>query len=94
MSGFPITVDEPAIRSLGDLVFYASVNKTNHDIVTGTSRAVAVVGIADTIDSAEKQCEAGLSYIHGEHLFVRHDIGTRPLLERRSTHMQKIRGKP
>ena len=94
MSGFPITVDEPAIRSLGDLVFYASVNKTNHDIVTGTSRAVAVVGIADTIDSAERQCEAGLSHIHGEHLFVRHDIGTRPLLERRSTHMQKIRGKP
>ena len=94
MSGYPITVDEPAIRSLGDLVFYASVNKKNHDIVTGTSRAVAVVGIADTIDSAEKQCEAGLSFIHGEHLFVRHDIGTRPLLERRSTHMQKIRGKP
>ncbi len=94
MSGYPITVDEQAIQSLGDLVFYASVNKKNHDIVTGTSRAVAVVGIADTIDSAEKQCEAGLSYIHGEHLFVRHDIGTRPLLERRSTHMQKIRGKP
>jgi len=94
MSGYPISVDEPEIRSLGALVFYASVNKTDHEILTGTSRAVAVVGIADTIDAAEKQCEAGLSHIHGEHLYVRHDIGTRPLLERRSTHMQKIRGKP
>ena len=94
MSGYPISVDEPAIRSLGDLVFYASVNKTDHEILTGTSRAVAVVGIADTIDAAEKQCEAGLAFIQGEHLYIRHDIGTRPLLERRSTHMQKIRGKP
>ncbi len=94
MSGYPISVDEAAIKSLGALVFYASVNKTDQGILTGMSRAVAVVGIADTIDAAEKQCEAGLSYITGEHLFVRHDIGTRPLLERRSTHMQKIRGKP
>jgi phosphoribosylamine---glycine ligase len=94
MSGYPILVDEPAIKSAGAQIFYASVNKTDDQILTGTSRSVAVVGIADTIDNAEKQCEAGLTHIHGEHLFIRHDIGTRPLLERRSTHMQKIRGKP
>ncbi len=94
LSGYPIMVNEPAITSLGGLVFYASVNKRDHQILTGTSRAVAVVGIADTIDTAERQCEAGLAHVQGEHLFVRHDIGTRPLLERRSTHMQKIRGKP
>jgi phosphoribosylamine--glycine ligase len=94
MSGYPITVDEPAIKALGDLVFYASVNKTDHEILTGTSRAVAVVGINDTIDAAEKRCEAGLAHIQGEHIYIRHDIGTRPLLEKRSTHMQKIRGKP
>jgi phosphoribosylamine---glycine ligase len=94
MSGYPISVDENAIRSLGALLFYASVNKTDDAILTGSSRSVAVVGVADTIENAEKQCEAGLSHVQGEHLFVRHDIGTRPLLERRSTHMQKIRGKP
>lgn len=94
MVGVPIAVDEEGIMNSGAKLFYASVNKKDGAIVTGSSRSLAVVGIAKTLDVAEKICEQGLTYIHSDHIFIRHDIGTKPLLEKRVHHMKQIRGRP
>jgi phosphoribosylamine--glycine ligase len=91
--GETITVHEDAIRNTGALLFYAAVNKQNNHIITGSSRSLAVVGINDELTVAEKICEQALTHIKGDHLFIRHDIGTKKLLEKRVHHMQSIRGK-
>jgi phosphoribosylamine--glycine ligase len=91
MVGERIDIDEEAIRKTGAKLFYASVNKKNNHIVTGSSRSLAVVGITDTLTQAEKTCEHALTHIHGDHLFIRHDIGTPTLLEKRIRHMKQVR---
>ncbi len=70
------------------MLFYASVNKKNNHIMTGSSRSLAVVGINDELAEAEKICEQALTHIKGDHLFIRHDIGTKKLLEKRIHHME------
>ena len=47
-------------------VFYASVNERDGKIYTTSSRSLAIVGIADTIDEAEILAEMGLSNVQGE----------------------------
>ena len=94
MANQPIHVNEQALRKTGALLFYASVNKKDKHILTGTSRSLAVVGISDTLENAEHLCEKALTHITGDHLFIRHDIGTKNLLEKRIHHMKKLRGKP
>lgn len=93
MAGEKINVDEDAIRQVGAMLFYASVNKKNNHITTGSSRSLAVVGINDDLAEAEKICEQGLTFIKGDHLFIRHDIGTKKLLEKRIHHIESIRCK-
>lgn len=56
----------------------------------GSSRAVACVGIADTIEAAEKIAEHTVRLIKGP-VFHRQDIGTRKLLQKRMDHMNEIR---
>jgi len=78
--------------SAGDaLVFYASVDERDDGIYTTTSRAVAVVGIADSITEAEGIAEDALS-VAGSGLRVRHDIGTPDLVSARIDHMNELRG--
>lgn len=90
MSGLPIDVDMSAIKKLGAAAYYAAVNEENGRILTGTSRSVGVVGVADDIPEAEEMCEAALKHVHGESLYVRHDIGKRELVQRRIDHMRMI----
>lgn len=92
MVGEIIEVDEQAIRQQGAMLFYASVNKKNDCIVTGSSRSLAVVGIEEDIEGAEKICEQGLKFVKGDHIFIRHDIGTKKLLDKRVNHMKELRG--
>jgi len=94
MVGEKIVVDEQAIRSIGARLFYASVNKKNNVILTGSSRSLGVVGIADDLAEAERICEDALRYVKGDHIFIRHDIGTKQLLEKRINHMKQIRERP
>ncbi|MBN1861283.1 MAG: phosphoribosylamine--glycine ligase [Candidatus Thermoplasmatota archaeon] len=91
MVGEPLYVDEEAIRKTGAILFYASVNKKDTQILTGSSRSLAVVGITDELTDAEEICEKALTYVTGDHLFIRHDIGTKKLLEKRMLHMKEIR---
>jgi phosphoribosylamine--glycine ligase len=93
MVGEPLYVNEEAIQKTGAKLFYASVNKKENHIVTGSSRSLAVVGIHDDLAEAEKISEQALSFIKGDHLFIRHDIGTQQLLEKRIHHMKEIREK-
>ena len=93
MVGETIDVNEDAIRQVGAMLFYASVNKKNNHLITGSSRSLAVVGITDKLAEAEKISEQALTYVHGDHLFIRHDIGTKKLLEKRIRHMKEIRGR-
>jgi phosphoribosylamine--glycine ligase len=92
MVGETIDVNEDAIRQEGARLFYASVNKKNNHIMTGSSRSLAVVGITDELAVAEKICEQALTHVRGDHLFIRHDIGTKKLIEKRVRHMKAIRG--
>ena len=92
MVGEKINVDENGIRKSGSELFYASVNKKNDFVYTTSSRSLAVVGISSNLSNAEKICENALSYVKGEHIFVRHDIGSEDLIKSRVDHMTNLRG--
>ena len=92
MSGKKIFVDEASIKDTGSKLFYASVNKTDDLILTTTSRSLAVVGIADGLSDAEHICENALNHVKGDHIFIRHDIGTQELIEKRIRRMNELRG--
>jgi phosphoribosylamine--glycine ligase len=92
MVGEKVFVDENGIKSTGSELFYASVNKENDFITTTSSRSLAVVGISDTLSQAENICEKALNFVKGDHIFIRHDIGTSELVEKRVKHMNELRG--
>ena len=92
MVGEKIYIDEKGIESTGSKLFYAAVNKEDDFIKTTSSRSLAVVGISDNLQNAEKLCEKALTFVQGEHIFIRHDIGTDELIKKRIKHMEHIRG--
>lgn len=73
----------------GVKVYYASVNEKDGKLYLGGSRAVAVVGIADTIEVAEKIAEKGVCQIKGP-VFHRCDIGTAELIGKRVEMMKGL----
>lgn len=72
-------------------IYYASVNQKDDGLYMTSSRAIAVVGIADKIDDAEKIAQNALVRVKGP-VHFREDIGTKGLLQKRVEHMKKIRG--
>ncbi|GAB3664274.1 phosphoribosylamine--glycine ligase [Halopiger thermotolerans] len=89
-AGAKIKVDE---ESAGDaLLYYASVDERDDGIYTTTSRAFAVVGLADSITEAEEIAEDALAVAGDEGLHMRHDIGKPDLVQRRIDHMNELRG--
>lgn len=91
-SGHEISVDEQGVRDCGAVAYYANVDMRDGRLVTGTSRSVGIVGVGDTIDEAEASCERALSHVRCDAMSVRHDIGTRDLVQRRVDHMRALRG--
>ncbi|ELY53374.1 phosphoribosylamine--glycine ligase [Natronococcus jeotgali] len=80
-------------ESAGDaLLYYASVDERDDGIYTTTSRAVAVVGVADSITAAEEIAEDALEVAGEEGLHVRHDIGKPDLVQQRIDHVEELRG--
>lgn len=53
------------------------------------SRAVALVGIGDTLAEAEQVAEQAARQVSGP-VFFRHDIGTHALVDRRVEHVQRL----
>ncbi|GAA0463428.1 phosphoribosylamine--glycine ligase [Halococcus dombrowskii] len=74
------------------LLFYASVDEREDGIYTTTSRAFAVVGIAENIEEAEEIAADALDAADTDGLRVREDIGTANLVESRIEHMAELRG--
>jgi phosphoribosylamine--glycine ligase len=93
-AGYPDNPDsdkEIVFGDMGDaILFYSSVYEKDGKIYTSTSRAAAVVGIADSISKAERIAQDALENIIGD-LHSRRDIGTRALVRKKVTHMNKIR---
>jgi phosphoribosylamine--glycine ligase len=73
-----------------DTLYFGSVDEVDGGLFATGSRAVAVVGVANTISEAEKIAEFEINNIHGK-LFHRPDIGTDKLISRRVQHMRELR---
>ncbi len=98
--GYPINpkIDEE-VKIIGEKIkksraryYYASVYRENGKIFTTTSRAMGVLGIADSLKEAEKIAEAGVNCIEGK-LFHRKDVGTQKLLQKRIEHINSLLNK-
>jgi len=74
----------------GARLYYASVDKRADGLYMSTSRAIGVVGIADTLEDAETIAEKAVAAVKGP-VAHRPDIGTKPLIRKRIEHMKKIR---
>ena len=100
---YVVPVDYPATTSVGgelhvadrDLpagvsIFWSSVSEDAGRYVMQGSRALAVVGLGDSLDEAEQRAEAATALVTGA---VRHrtDIGTASLVAKRVEHMRQLR---
>ncbi|MCQ2079882.1 MAG: phosphoribosylamine--glycine ligase, partial [archaeon] len=90
--GHTISIDVEGIENAGAVAYFGSVDLDGNKLVTGTSRSIGIVGIGDTIDEAEQNCEKALGYVKCDAIYVRHDIGTRALIQKRVDHMKQLRG--
>jgi len=90
LSGQPIDVDEKAIAGTGAELFWASVDQMGGKTYTTSSRSLAVVGIEDDIESAERVAEAALRHIKGR-VYMRHDIGKKWIIAKKVKRMEEIR---
>ena len=84
-----IPLDVSSVKNPDEL-YFAAVNAIEGQLIATGSRALAVVGIAPTLNEAEKIAEEEINRIQGA-LFHREDIGTAQLINRRIQMMQEIR---
>ncbi|HTT45708.1 MAG TPA: phosphoribosylamine--glycine ligase [Thermoplasmata archaeon] len=85
-----VSVDAGAIEAAGVHLVYGSVDEVGPGTVRlSSSRGLALVGEASAIHEAGSRVEAALAFVRGEYS-VRHDIGTKEDLSRRTEHMRKI----
>jgi phosphoribosylamine--glycine ligase len=90
--GAPVHVDKEALEGSGATVYFASIQEGDDGALeTLASRTLAVLGEAETISEAERIAEEGLEAIESDALYVRHDIGTNEIIERRIRHMRELR---
>lgn len=98
--GYGLPTDHPDAASVkakievGDVgkarLYYSSVDQKADGLYLSSSRAIGIVGIADTLDEARKIAEEGVKAIKGP-VAYREDIGTDALIKKRIDHMKKIR---
>ena len=98
--GYGLPADHPDAASsrdkieVGDVgkakLYYSSVDKKEDGLYLSSSRAIGIVGIADTLDAARLIAEAGVKAVKGP-VAYREDIGTDALIQKRIDHMKKIR---
>lgn len=87
-----VKINKEKLNDIGAKYYYASVYREGNNIYTTTSRAMGVLGIANTLEEAEKIAERGVSCIEGK-LFHRKDVGTLDLLQKRIDHMNSLLNK-
>ena len=74
----------------GASLYYAAVNEVNGDLIMTGSRAIAFVGVGETIEEAESIAEKAAENAKGP-LFHRRDIGTNGLIQKRVEMMKRLR---
>ncbi len=84
-----ISVDESKFGN-DSKIYYANVYEENGKIFSTHSRAIALLGIAETIEEAEKIAENSTKFVKGN-LYHRKDIGTKELINKRIEHIKRIR---
>lgn len=89
----PIKGEKIEINTLphGAQAYYASVDQRPDGLYLLGSRAVAMVGVGDTIAEAEAVAQRAVQAVRGP-VFFREDIGTAMLLEKRVEMMRGLRG--
>jgi phosphoribosylamine--glycine ligase len=98
--GYGLPADHPDAASsrakieVGDVgkarLYYSSVDKREDGLYLSSSRAIGIVGIANTLEEARKIAEEGVKAVSGP-VAYRTDIGTDALIQKRIDHMKKIR---
>ena len=89
--GTRIEIDE---AGAGDaILFYASVDERDDGIYTSTSRAFAVVGVAETIAKAETIAQNALDRAGDDGIDFRRDVGTEALVQQRIDHVRALKNK-
>jgi phosphoribosylamine--glycine ligase len=92
-AGRQIEVDDFNVKRVKGFVYFANVEQQpTGPLTTMASRSVGVLGEGPTVEHANAVCEAALKHVHGDKLFVRHDIGTPQLLQKRVENMLHLRG--
>ncbi len=91
-SGREISFDLENFAKSKAILYYANINMVGDEMITGTSRSAGVVGVSNSTDEAEWNCEVGLSCINCDYIAVRHDIGKASLIRKRVDHMARLRG--
>lgn len=88
----PVKNEKIDISKVGNLdqLYLASVDEKDGELYEIGSRTVAVVGIADTIEEAEKIAEEEICKITGP-LFHRKDIGTKKLIDKKIEMMSGLK---
>jgi phosphoribosylamine---glycine ligase len=71
-------------------VYYASVDQKEDGLLMTGSRAIAFLGVGDSLEEAEKIAEEGASSVKGK-VFYRKDIGTKKLIEKRIKHVENLK---
>ncbi len=94
--GYPASPVKGEHVELGELpegvdMYYASVSEEDGKLLMSTSRALAFVAKADTIEEAEKLAQTAVENVKGP-VFFRKDIGTQELIQKRIDMMQELRG--
>lgn len=94
--GYPISPRKGDRIQIGDIpegveFYLASVNQTEDGLFMLGSRAVAFIGVANTIEEAEALAQQGVESVSGP-VFFREDIGTKELIQTRINMMNKLRG--
>ncbi|MED7818687.1 MULTISPECIES: phosphoribosylaminoimidazolesuccinocarboxamide synthase [unclassified Francisella] len=72
-------------------LFLGAVDYRDGKLIGTGSRAIAVLGLGDTISEAEQKAENAVKNIYGK-LYHRPDIGTKGLINKRIRHMNLLRG--
>ncbi|MBI4399172.1 phosphoribosylamine--glycine ligase [Candidatus Micrarchaeota archaeon] len=89
-AGDLIEINEDRIAKNNTEIYYASVEEREGRVYTGSSRSLALLSVADSIDEAEHNVENSTRYIHGE---IRHrrDIATKEVIDKKVEFMDRLR---
>ncbi|MFT7184073.1 MAG: phosphoribosylamine--glycine ligase [Oceanicoccus sp.] len=74
----------------GARAYFASIDEREGLLYLLGSRAVAMLGIADSLEEAERIAQAAVETVKGP-VFYRKDIGTSLLIQKRIDHMSELR---